>query len=159
MLVHRLRRRPIIEQTLVQSVVFTGMFVMLMLLLLLSLLMLLLSLLLLGLLLLLLLLLIQSAAVPVTAFYAAVANADCISCFHYCSHLTLRYQGGLINNLRYTALQEYNASDHKNKNIPPCFIKILFVTLYQLLQDKFICYNLKLFFAVDFGQTTHFFHS
>ena len=68
---------------------------MLMLLLLLSLLMLLLSLLLLGLL---LLLLILSAAVPVTAFYAAVADADCISCFHYCSHLTLRYQGGLINN-------------------------------------------------------------
>ena len=152
MLVHRLRRRPIIEQTLVQSVVFIGMFVMLMLLLLLSLLML-------RLLLLLLLLLILSAAVSVTAFYAAVADADCISCFHYCSHLTLRYQGGLTNNLRYKALQEYNASNHKNINIPPCFIKILFVTLYQLLQDKFICYNLRLFFAVDFGQTTHFFHS
>ena len=155
MLVHRLRRRPIIEPTLVQSVVFTGMFVMLMLLL--SLLMLLLSLLLLGLLL--LLLLILSAAVSLTDFYAAVADADCISCFHYCSHLTLRYQGGLINNLRYKASQEYNASNHKNKNIPPCFIIILFVTLYQLLQDKFICYNLRLFFAVDFGQTTHFFHS
>ena len=39
-----------------------------------------------------------AAAVDATAFDVVVADADCFSCFHYCSLFTMRYQCGLINN-------------------------------------------------------------